>query len=215
MIDAKHTKIPLRWLILIFTILFSQKSNFAECSVFYADEFQDQILNSHQECLLHNQGYSFDYLSFKPNPNGDTTVLTRSLQKVKNFETLRWHLARANDSSERIYYMRPLHSDDMYLCAMNRFGDLFRMTRKINLKRFDQARLPSECKWSIERTRSLKSKNAQKIRNVKYDDYLYAAFSLDPRGRGVYLWKSTNSWGKDSDSFIWLVDCTSGHFLIQ
>ena len=160
------------------------------------ESFSGEIIQNNTECLIRNQQYQYEYLSFR-NTNdqhlgGDLAILNESkaftylLPKVKDFINLKWVMMNAQNGS---FYVQSFNKR-MRLCASVNFSDTFRMRRVLMLVAIDNNHAQSSlnnddhCMWNLESTN--KQNTTYFIRNRKYaSELMYAASNLFNKNKDV------------------------------
>ena len=185
-----------------------------------AEDNVQQTDMAESKCLIHNGEYKFEYLYSSSNENNETlkqqmdikkgSVHIMPLSKVKDFNILSWSLIETKNQSGE-FYLKSSFSGD-YLCASFDFGDIFRMRRKlVQLKMNIKLNPLDTCKWKINQVDPRTSYNTYSIRNVHFDEQLYAATYFFQRE--IFLWRKKKI--SNSKKFKWVIDCQSGLHLLE
>ena len=165
------------------------------------------------ECLIHNKEYSYEYLYSTNNFDMDQilsrNVYTRPIAKIQSLNKIRWNIIRKrlNNDTKYVYYLKN-NLYEKYLCASDKHDDLFQSRRIVQIMKISDDLIDDfiNCQWELENLRSSNKKRVFTIRNLKYQEQLYASspfFSGKFFNRVIYLWhKSTGS-----KQAKWLIDC--------
>jgi hypothetical protein len=169
------------------------------------------------ECLIHNKQYSHEYLYTSDDKNIDQlykrNVYTYPLDKINDFEKIRWNIIKIGNSNERFLIKSNLYNE--FLCASDKYNDLFDMRLVIKRLKMD-IRLflnSSRCEWKIKEIKNkLSNQSVYTIWNLEYNRPLYAAsflFNREINKRNIFLWYKSKT---DSEKFKWFIDCRRGNY---
>jgi hypothetical protein len=192
-----------------------------------------------KNCLIHNKEYQYEYLTrvFYP---GNSANLFQDVYSVRladsvNFEWMLWSLEPTDEylfeaalgerpelTVNKTFYLRS-GPTDQYLCAKNRFGDVFNARRVISTIKIGPKRVHKfdSCKWMLKKApmlRSDKGKVSFSIWNAHYLEPLYASVFVAKQPlfkkvvRSVYLWRN-KEFKKSELKFNWFIDCGRGDFV--
>lgn len=177
----------------------------------------ENILKFGSNCLIHNEAFSYSYLHLpteikRENYGLINQICVKPLGKVKDFNDIRWSVEETSIKSGQ-YYLKSSQYEG-YLCATNSFDDIWRSKRIVNRFKLRKSScfLP-KCKWNIIKVDIEKSNNTYSIRNVFYNESLYAVshfFPITNENRKVHLWQKKNS---NSKKQKWIIDCQTGNYL--
>ena len=171
-------------------------------------------------CLIHNVAFSHGYLfSSNENKHKETTshqaknqVSVRPLGKVKDFNNIRWSFVETSKQSDQ-FYLKSSQFED-YLCATNSYADFWNTKRVVKRLKIDKSSdFLDNCKWRMIRVDLKTSNGTYLIKNMYYDEPLYAMSYFFQRwvdNREVYLWHKKNEYKKN---FKWIIDCQTGNYL--
>ena len=168
-------------------------------------------------CLIHNVAFSHGYLhsSNETKTTQDQVknqVSVRPLGRVNDFNNIIWSFVETAKQSGQ-FYLKSTQFED-YLCATNTFSDIWHTRRIVKRFKIDiSSGFSDNCKWKMTRMDTKKSNSTYLIRNVFFEEPLYAVsyfFQRWVENREVYLWHRKNS---NSNKFKWIIDCQTGKYL--
>jgi hypothetical protein len=171
-----------------------------------------------RKCHIQNKKYKLEFLYTSDdiidlNRNEfvyERRVYTYPFGKINDFDKPKWDLIESN-YTQGAFFIRS-NKYNQYLCASNKFEDIFHMRQIIYRHESIMSR---KCEWFFDKVGSHKNVPASfTIRNVKYNKLLYATtflyMSVNQK-RSVFLWYNSNI-KTLKDEFKWIVDCSKGSF---
>jgi hypothetical protein len=128
-----------------------------------------------------------------------------------------------DEDKKGVWYFEPVNCDNnMFYLKNKEYGEYLYATsfnytwindrRKVFTWLRDESELDDSFKWRVEVVDG--DKETYIVKNVKYDEPLYAAgyfFRKDSLRRSVFTWNKR----ADSDQFNWHVKCRDGYKLIE
>ena len=163
-------------------------------------------------CLIHNEAYKFEYLHAS-NENTIKKIQSaylKPLSKVNDFNKIRWSLIETKSQSGQYYLKSSFYGD--YLCAKSSYADIFHSIRKVI--RLNVKTPFNDCKWRISKLMSKTSNNTYMIKNVFFDEVLYAASYSFPywiNEKEIFSSNSMNNF--KTGKYKWIIDCKKGDYL--
>jgi hypothetical protein len=205
-----------------FSILSLLLISSAQSLIKYLNESKRIII---KECYIQNKNYKLEYLYTSDdiidlNKNQfvyERRVYTYPFNRITDFDKLKWDLIQSN-YTQGAYLIRS-NKYDQYLCASNKFEDIFHMRQIIYRHESIMSR---KCEWFIDNVEMTSFKSVSKkipafysIRNVKYNKLLYATtffyMNINEK-RSVFLWYHSNP-KRLSNEFKWMIDCSKGNYI--
>ena len=167
------------------------------------------------ECLIQNGKYGFEFLYDSDeifNLNRSTSVpYVYPLDYLSNLNKIRW-LFQLTHNNTRVIIKS--FKSNKYFCASNRHLDIFKLRRLVYLSdNFER----EVCEWKLEKVFNKEINYRDQlginsiIRNVKYDEPLYAPsyfFKKDQFKRNLYLWYDKKD-QKKFKQFNWIIECSN------
>jgi hypothetical protein len=174
------------------------------------------IIDFGSNCLIHNKAFRFEYL-YSTNDTIEKTTAKKtdhliSLNKVNDFNMIRWSLIETNNQTGRFYLKSAYFGD--FLCATTKFADFFRSKRIVTRLRLNMNYdFSDNCKWMLKRVRSSTSFSIFLMINVLFNEPLYAdsyLFKSKIDQREIFL---NNKKNFITEKMKWMVDCQTGDYL--
>ena len=175
------------------------------------DEYDDEFLYASKEI-------DYSYLTKKGHLINRHKLNSNeiNLRYMESPEQARWLFLPSNENfkstnvpnENTTFYILNEYFKEI-ICASNHHLEMSKKRRKIHLLDVDDVSNQDGCLWKLEEDKQ--QYYSFYIRNIKYNEYLYAAGGLykstKTNRRNVFTWYKT----PDSKQFIWTVFCFSKH----
>ena len=155
-------------------------------------------ITSKYECIISSNKYHYEFL-YASGPKGH--VFAINYMAISNMNELKWELVQYTNTQDK-YYIRS-KQNGQYLCSDHQqlafIRSILNDQDKINRNKMDD-----RCVWRLERTDSDWQYNSYFIKNIHFDENLFAGnMKLNKTMRYVFMSDKNQS----SDRFKWFIEC--------